>query len=160
MIVNDQEALIEFLNCQKCLDTLHFESIKDFFDARFGVIKPQFKLKELAMINLTLMDFWQSINFLKQMENSVEHLDLRGHIHEQVCVYILQNFSKITHMRIDCECLPRSILFYSKMMINKSIRELSIVGCMRSHKPLLRFLSKFPNTRQLLMSGEYYTRNM
>ncbi|KAG5678018.1 hypothetical protein PVAND_007727 [Polypedilum vanderplanki] len=149
----DQETLIIFLNTLKELRTLHLVDIHDLFDSRCGTIRtPKFKLKELLMVNLPLMDSDQMIRFLRHMKDSVTLLELGSELNVRVCEYILLNFNNIYSLNIDYECFPRARSFYQKMEMNKNLKYLALYGNMRSSKQLMYFLKRNTCVEELLMS--------
>lgn len=152
--LNDQDALMSFLNSQRKLETLRLVNIIDLFESRTIKIRPQFKLKELVMLNLPFLDSSQVISFLKHMEDSVQYLELGIELNVQICEYVLLNFKNVHEMRLDYECLPRPRFFYQKMQANKNLKILMLKGNMRSSKTLIRFLRKHQRIEELVLSGE------
>lgn len=149
----DNDIIVPFLNNQTSLEALQLENINELFDARYGTVCPEFRLKELEMVNLPFADCTQVVSFLKCMQDSVVHLNLGLEMRPEISEYILQNFRKVVHMKIDYACFPKSKTFYREMNASKSLKYLDLYGNMASSLQIMRFLAKNPGVEELSLNS-------
>ncbi|CAG9800757.1 unnamed protein product [Chironomus riparius] len=148
----DQEWLINFLNQQRSLQSLHLVSIFSLFDSRFGFLQPKFQLDELALYDLPDVNKNQLMRLLVQVKSTVRTLDIGFDIRRDITEYILKNFH-LTCMSIDYSCLPTSMRFYDDLSPNESLTKVSIYGCVKKSHIILHFLKKHPGIKFLKLKA-------
>ncbi|XP_070489811.1 uncharacterized protein [Chironomus tepperi] len=149
----DQEWLINFLNLQRKLQSLHLIAIFNLFDSRFGFLAPKFHLNELALYDLPDLDKTQLIRLLNHVKSTVTTLDIGFEIRRDITEYIIKNFTNLRSMSIDCNCLPTSMRFYHDLSPNVSLKNLSVYGCLKKSQILIQFLKKHPGIQILKMKA-------